>query len=88
MTMVRETTNEARQAIESDLPRLRRLVLGAIRSAGGNGLSADRAAARLGLSPLSVRPRCTELAQAGTIKDSGLRTRNDSGRSAIVWVAS
>jgi predicted ArsR family transcriptional regulator len=83
----RQTSAEARGSLERDLPRLRRMVLGAIRQAGGWGLSADQVAARLGVSPLSTRPRCTELVQAGRIRDSGRRTRNDSGRQAIVWVA-
>lgn len=49
------------------------------------GMTADECAGRLGLSILSVRPRVTELARLGRLRDSGARRANGSGRSAIVW---
>lgn len=49
------------------------------------GLTADEVAGRLGLSILSVRPRITELARLGKVRDSGDRRPNASGRTAIVW---
>jgi len=51
------------------------------------GLTADEVAGRLGLSILSIRPRITELARLGKVRDSGERRRNGSGRKAIVWAA-
>lgn len=42
-------------------------------------------AGRLGLSILSVRPRITELARDGKVRDSGDRRHNASGKRAIVW---
>ncbi|MGU3316308.1 hypothetical protein ACLBWH_12225 [Sphingomonas sp. M6A6_1c] len=50
-----------------------------------NGLTADEVAGRLGLSILSIRPRLTELARLGRVRDSGSRRRNVSGKQAIVW---
>ena len=50
------------------------------------GLTADEAAGKLGLSILSIRPRVTELARLGKLRDSGDRRKNGSGRSAVVWV--
>lgn len=85
--VMRQTSAEARGAILDGLPRLRRQVLKAIAAAGRVGLTADEAAALEGLSPLSTRPRCTELAEAGLIRDAGERRRNASGRNAVVWEA-
>lgn len=59
----------------------------AIELAGGSGLTADEAAASLHRSPLAVRPRVTELRQAGAIADSGRRRANASGRNAAVWIS-
>jgi hypothetical protein len=52
--------------------------------ANGPG-TADQIARRIGESILAIRPRCSELRAAGFIRDSGVRSRNDSGKSAIVW---
>lgn len=50
------------------------------------GLTPDEVAARLGLSVLTVRPRCSELMRRGRIVDSGTRRVNASGRKAKVLV--
>lgn len=49
--------------------------------------TADEVAAALNKTVLAVRPRISELANAGLIEDSGERRKNSSGRSAIVWRA-
>jgi predicted ArsR family transcriptional regulator len=82
-----DTSIAAAEALQPEARRLREDVLRAIRSAADTGLTADEVAARLRLSPLTTRPRCTELRAAGLITDSGLRRCNASGRRAIVWVA-
>lgn len=82
-----DTSVAAAVSLARDAPRLRAEVHAAIRRAGAAGLTADEAAAALGLTPFSTRPRCTELAAAGLVADSGMRRRNASGRSAIVWVS-
>jgi predicted ArsR family transcriptional regulator len=48
-------------------------------------MTADECAETLGESVLSVRPRCSELAKSNRIFDTGLRRKNQSGRSAVVW---
>jgi hypothetical protein len=50
------------------------------------GATADEIAYALKQTAFTVRPRCTELREAGLIKDSGRRGKNTSGRNAIVWV--
>ncbi len=64
-----------------------RALLAEIEGAGEEGATADEIARWLGMSPLSVRPRCTELARTGAIRDSGRRRRNEQGNRQIVWVA-
>lgn len=48
-------------------------------------MTADECAEALNIDKLSIRPRVTELSLANKIMDSGLRRKNASGRSAIVW---
>lgn len=77
-------TDTSRQAAEKiDAATLRGKVLAIIQRHGP--LTADEAAARLGMDKLSIRPRCTELRELGRLEDSGLRRLNSSGRKAIVW---
>lgn len=83
-----DTSQAAAEAMTAEAPRLRELVLAQIREAGrARGLTADECASRLRRSVLAIRPRVSELAQAGLIRDSGSRRGNASGRTAIVWVA-
>lgn len=81
----RDTSHAAADAIAPQAPLLRARALAALERS--NGLTADEVAGRLGLSILSIRPRCTELARLGKIRDSGHRRPNASGRLAIVWAA-
>jgi predicted ArsR family transcriptional regulator len=82
-----DTSKAAAASLDRAAPRLRKLVLQAIRAAGAGGLTADEVAQRLKLSPLTARPRVCELNKLGEIRDSGIRRENRSGRTAIVWVA-
>lgn len=52
--------------------------------AGGEELTPDECAERMGLSVLSVRPRCTELKALELLVDTGKRRKNESGSSAAV----
>jgi predicted ArsR family transcriptional regulator len=49
------------------------------------GLTADEIARSLNLSVLSVRPRVSELNRLGTIEQTRLRRKNESGMTATVW---
>jgi len=81
----RDTSRAAAAGITDGAPMLRAKALRMVRSS--SGMTADEVAAALGVSILSIRPRMTELAHRGQIRDSGSRRRNVSGKSAIVWIA-
>ncbi len=49
--------------------------------------TADEIAKYWNKSVLAIRPRISELVARGKIEDSGLRRKNVSGKSAIVWRA-
>lgn len=76
-------SEEAAAKVASTASRLRAEVLGEIR-AGGPG-TADEIASRMQRSPLSIRPRLSELKAAGKIIATGERRRNESGMTATVW---
>ena len=81
------TSRQAAQSVERAAPRLRGLVLDAIRSAGILGACEHELDARLGLAGSTVRPRIWELRQQGLVEDSGLRRNTPSGRKAVAWRA-
>ena len=76
------TSKAAAESVKHRTERLRDQVLAALRK---YPMTADEAAKFLGESVLSVRPRCTELFRLGKITDTGVRRKNESGRSANVW---
>jgi DNA-binding transcriptional regulator GbsR (MarR family) len=49
-------------------------------------MTADEVAEAIGESILNVRPRVSELAKQGRVRDSGLRGVTASGHSAAKWV--
>src|SRR3954471_16393262 len=53
--------------------------------AAPNPPTADEIADRMGLSPFSVRPRCSELNALGRIAPAEGRGRNTSGATATRW---
>lgn len=79
----RDTSRDAARAIAPDASRIRKMCLMAL--AREVEATADEVAAVLNLSVLTVRPRFTELSKSGAIVDTGLRSKNESGRSAKVW---
>ena len=80
----RDTSIAAAEAIASKAPTLRAATLAAFQHFHA-GLTADEAAAVLGASILSIRPRVTELTRMGELEDSGVRRPNHSGKAAVVW---
>jgi predicted ArsR family transcriptional regulator len=81
----RGTSRAAGEASTAAAPLLRAMALDVLKRS--NGLTADQVAGRLGKSILSIRPRITELARLGKVRDTGDRRPNASGRTAIVWAA-
>jgi len=83
----RDTSRAAATAIAPIAKTLRDKAFAEIIASGQHGLTADQVAARLGRSIMSVRPRLSELVELRTIRDTGKRRPNESGRPAIVWQA-
>jgi hypothetical protein len=79
-------SQEAAQHVAGAASRLRAAVLAELRR-WPDGRTADEIADGLRRSPLSVRPRVTELKALGRIVPTGERRRNESGMSATVWRA-
>lgn len=77
----KEGTTSREAAEKIDARTLRMAVLRELQQGAG---TADEIAERMGLSPFSVRPRCTELKALGKIKPTGERRRNRSGMTAHV----
>jgi hypothetical protein len=75
-------TSQAAAPAPHKLTQLRGWVLQAVTNIPR---TCDEVSAALGLSPFSVRPRLTELRNAGKIKNSGQRRILDSGKKGIVW---
>ena len=80
------TSIAAADDLAPKLGRLQRLGEEAIRAAAFYGATADELAECLDVSRWTIQPRTTELKLKGLIVDSGLRRRNCTGKSAIVWV--
>jgi predicted ArsR family transcriptional regulator len=82
------TSREAALAISVDAKNLRDRVFKLLQSlAPDEDLTADQIAIRLQRSPLSVRPRVSELAAAGKVQRTGNRSKNESGMTAHRWRA-
>ena len=64
----------------------RERVLAVIRAAGSHGATADDVADALGRNVYHIRPRITELAAAGLIREDGQRL-GSCGKLVTVWMA-
>lgn len=78
------TSRTAAEKMAPRAPTLRDALLGLLK---GAALTTDEAAAKLGKSILSIRPRASELLAMGLIYDTGKTRKNDSGVQATVWRA-
>jgi hypothetical protein len=76
---------DAAEAIAGIAGTLRDQVRSTI-AAAPQGLTADKVAAKLNKSVLSVRPRDAELHLQGEIRQTGTEGKNASGMSASIWV--
>lgn len=79
-----DTARKAAEAMSPKAPNLRDRVLDVL-ARSGREMTADEIAETLGKSFISIRPRCTELSQAGKIVDSGVRRATSNGSSQIAW---
>jgi hypothetical protein len=75
-------SEEAARHVAGDAARLRAEVLAELHNGPG---TADEIAKRMQRSPLSIRPRVSELKAMSKIAATGERRRNESGMSASVW---
>lgn len=78
-----ETSHEA--ALNLDANLLERLVLETLLKHGP--LTSEGVADLLKISLVSISPRFRPLVNKGKIADTGVRAKNKSGRSAILWRA-
>jgi N6-adenosine-specific RNA methylase IME4 len=81
-----DTSEEAADAIASEVDRLRATVLELIVNRGKKGHTADEIVSAMGVRHHTGSPRVTELHQMGLIVDSGKRRPTRSGKAAIVWI--
>jgi hypothetical protein len=85
--MQQQTSQEALQAVKSQLPSLRTLVLNFVTACGERGAtSEDLYHAYPKLPQSSLHARLSELQVRGKVSHHGFR-RNTRGRKMIVWVA-
>lgn len=78
----RETSRAAAEAIAPKAATIRERVFAALKVQPG---TPEQIAKRIGEAVMNVRPRCSQLAAAGLIEDSGARGPAMGGRNAIVW---
>jgi predicted ArsR family transcriptional regulator len=76
-------SQDAALASREHASRLRPLILRAL--ADKDMLSTDQAAEVLAETVLSVRPRFSELKEAGLVEKTPFRVKNNSGHTATVW---
>jgi hypothetical protein len=76
------TSSAAARHVADTAARLRMDVLREFAAREG---TADQIAKRIQRSPLSVRPRVSELSALGKIEPTGERRKNESGMTAAVW---
>ena len=80
------TSKEAAKSMISSADAIRNRVLEAVVSS--RGATCDELECVLSLSHQTCSARIRELALMGKIKDSGLKRKTRSDRSAIVWIES
>lgn len=78
-----DTSEAAASDVQGKAPFWRVMVMQSL-SIHGPG-TADEIAARLNAPPLTIRPRLSELRNAGKIYETGTRRPNASGKTAAVW---
>lgn len=82
-----ETSREAAEAVAPMARNHRDQILAVIKAAYPESRSSDQIAHTIGLSPYSVRPRVSELLAGGKIERTDDRTKNEGGRTVMLWRA-
>lgn len=80
-----DTSLEAARAVAPKVKQSREEIIAVLKRRGP--MTADEAAGALDMPILHVRPRFSELKQAGAIAPTGERRRTSSGANATVWRA-
>lgn len=80
-----DTSIAAAALVEPITAAMQKLVLTAVTDAGPNGITVVEMATRYDQDRMTVQPRFSELRRQGRIVDGGMRRKNPSGVSAIVW---
>lgn len=81
-----DTSRAAEKKIGPHKELLRDKVFAFIVSQDEQGATPDETALALNIDILNIRPRFTELKEAGMICTSGLRRQNSKGNTARVWL--
>lgn len=79
-----DTSRAAAAGVTPKAPRLRDLVLQAMKAASGP-VSTEWIASRVGHGYASVQPRISELHRDGLVRDSGARGKTSAGRTCVLW---
>lgn len=80
-----DASKEAAKKIKHKLSGVRFNVFNYIKSRGSDGATGSEVAEALNILPYTAKPRCTELAQAGYIVNSGKLRHNKNKRNETVW---
>ena len=81
-----DTSQEAADYVAPKLTGLRKGVYEAVAAAASDGITPERIADEQDIWLYTVKPRLTELKQAGLVVDSGRRQENSRGRNEIVYI--
>jgi predicted ArsR family transcriptional regulator len=82
-----ETSEEAANAIAPIARNHREKVLKHLAAVFPETRSSERIAEAIGISPYTVRSRLSELYADQKVERTNYRTKNDNGRSVVLWRA-
>lgn len=77
------TSEEAARSMKQSASSLQQKIIRLLQVEGST--TADICAEKLGVDRLAIRPRFTELAKLGIIRETGEKRKNKSGRMASVY---
>lgn len=83
----KETSLEALESLEADLPNITERVYQHILSKGSQGITDDEGFRALGMNPNTYRPCRVKLYKKGLVLNTNTKGLTDSGRKAWRWKA-